>query len=135
MTASLVEQQMETYSYQQQLLLLSCRQIVVEESTSTSTSSTYKTFTFKKINIDVNKEMGGEETPNYKNIAELIKPDKHLYIKCKQQLARVGLICDSCFVNINHLVAEFDSMSEKKKEQKEEITTTATITTASKDNS
>ena len=116
---------MKTYSYQQPLLL--CKPIVVEEY------STYKTFTFKRIDIDKMPT----ETPDYEKIAELITPPKHLCIKCKQQLARVGLICDSCFVNINHLVAEFDSMSmrEKKKEQKEDITTAAITTTASKDNS
>jgi predicted amidophosphoribosyltransferase len=56
-----------------------------------------------------------EETPDYKKIAELVTPPKHLCIKCKQQLARVGLVCDSCFIKLNHLIAEFNSMKEKGK--------------------
>ena len=37
-----------------------------------------------------------EETPDYKKIAELIAPEKHMCIKCKTQLARICIVCDDC---------------------------------------
>ena len=37
-----------------------------------------------------------EETPDYKKIAELIAPDKHICIKCKQRIAKIGIVCDDC---------------------------------------
>jgi predicted amidophosphoribosyltransferase len=41
-----------------------------------------------------------EETPDYKKIAELTRPEKHLCIKCKQRIARLGIVCDDCLAPI-----------------------------------
>jgi hypothetical protein len=72
-------------------------------------------FTFRKINIDANKMSTAVETPDYKKIAALITPEKHMCIKCKQQLARLGIICDMCITKLNQLTAEFDLTKTEKK--------------------
>jgi predicted amidophosphoribosyltransferase len=58
-----------------------------------------------------------KETVDFKKLAELIAPEKHLCIKCKQQLARTGIICDNCITNLTNLIAEFGLT--KKEEEKE----------------
>jgi predicted amidophosphoribosyltransferase len=61
-----------------------------------------------------------ESTTDFKKLAELIAPEKHLCIKCKQQLAKTGIICDNCITKITNLIAEFGLT---KKEKKQEIIT------------
>jgi hypothetical protein len=72
---------MKTYSYYQSLLL----KPIVED---------YQPF--KRINIDVNQMSA--ETPDYTKIAALIAPERHLCIKCKTHIARIGIVCDDCLV-------------------------------------
>jgi predicted amidophosphoribosyltransferase len=67
-----------------------------------------------------------KETVDFKKLAELIAPEKHLCIKCKQHLANTGIICDNCITKITNLIAEFGltkKEEEKEKEKKEPPTT------------
>jgi predicted amidophosphoribosyltransferase len=56
-----------------------------------------------------------KETVDFKKLAELIAPEKHLCIKCKQQLARTGIICDNCIKKLVNMIAEF-GVTKKEKE-------------------
>jgi predicted amidophosphoribosyltransferase len=60
-----------------------------------------------------------KETIDFKKLAELISPEKHLCVKCKQQLANTGMICDNCITKISNLIAEFGLT---KKDKKQELT-------------
>ena len=57
------------------------------------------------------------ETPDYKKIAELITPEKHICIKCKQHVASIGIICDSCIIHLNQLMAEFGLTTTKENKE------------------
>jgi hypothetical protein len=41
-----------------------------------------------------------EETPDYKRLTALIAPEKHLCIKYKQRVARIGIVCDDCLAPV-----------------------------------
>ena len=51
--------------------------------------------------------MNNIETTDFKELAQKIIPDKHVYIKCNQNIARVGIICDSCITKLHQLISEF----------------------------
>ena len=95
---------MKTYSY---LPPVSKSVVIVEYYCQQSNEP----FRFRRINIDANKMSTAAETPNYKRIAELIKPDKHLCIKCKQHIARSGLICDQSSAYLDYLTKEMAAYS------------------------
>jgi predicted amidophosphoribosyltransferase len=63
-----------------------------------------------------------KETIEFKKLSELIAPEKHLCIKCKQQLARTGIICDNCITNLVNLIEEF-GLTKKDNKNKQEPTT------------
>ena len=60
-----------------------------------------------------------EETPDYKKIAELIAPEKHLCIKCKQCVARIGIVCDDCLAPTIIIIKEEKYMADNKENNKE----------------
>ena len=62
-----------------------------------------------------------KETIEFKKLAELIAPEKYLCIKCKQQLARTGIICDNCITKLANMIAEF-GLTKKDNKNKQELT-------------
>jgi hypothetical protein len=50
-----------------------------------------------------------KKTIDFKKLAELIAPEKHLCIKYKQQLANAGIVCDDCITKLVNMISEFNS--------------------------
>jgi hypothetical protein len=57
--------------------------------------------------------MHNTETIDFKELGKKIMPDKHVCIKYNQQVARIGIICDSCITKLNHLISEFSLATKK----------------------
>ena len=60
-----------------------------------------------------------KETIDFKKLAELIAPERHLCIKCKQQLAKTGIICDNCITKLANMIAEFGLTKRDNKNKQE----------------
>jgi hypothetical protein len=46
--------------------------------------------------LGLKEEAGTKIMTDFKELAKKIIPKKHVCIKCRQQLARIGFICDDC---------------------------------------
>src|SRR5918911_712133 len=61
-----------------------------------------------------------KETADFKKLAELIEPEEHLCVKCKQQPANTGMICDNCIIIIINMQEDRESESEPEPEEESE---------------
>ena len=57
--------------------------------------------------------MHNTETIDFKELGKKIIPEKHVCIKCNQNIARVGIICDICINRLNAMVVEFGLTTKK----------------------
>jgi predicted amidophosphoribosyltransferase len=62
-----------------------------------------------------------KETVDFKKLAELIAPEKHLCIKCNRQLAKVDIVCDTCITKLVNTIAEFGLTRKRKSRSLSEI--------------